>query len=108
MIFEIKKYKLNLAGREEPITLSMDFNAIYKLSKFYGNAYTIIGLFLSGDVDTIPKLIRCCAEEELTEEEIIKGLPLNYNTMNSISQMFDDLIQEEIIGETKEEVTEKN
>lgn len=107
MVFEIKKFKLDLAGREEPLTLSLDFNAISKLAKYYENAYVVIGKFIAGDMDVVPALIRCCADVELSEEEIKSNLPFNYKTMHAISEMFNDLIGSEIIGEI-EEVTEKN
>lgn len=107
MVFEIKKYKLELAGREEPITLSLDFKALHKLSKLYGNAYVIIGNFLSGDMGAAIPLIRCCADVELSEEEVEAGIPLNYSSMNAINNIFNELIGQELIGEV-EEVTEKN
>lgn len=107
MVFEIKKFKLELAGREEPITLSLDFKALHKLSKLYGNAYIIIGQFLSGDMGAAIPLIRCCADVELTEEEVEEGIPFNYATISSINEIFNDLIGNELIGEV-EEVTEKN
>jgi hypothetical protein len=107
MVFEIKKFKLELAGREEPITLSLDFKALRKISQLYGNAYLVISNFLGGDMAAVIPLIRCCADVELTEEEIEAGIPLNYTTMNAINQIFNDLIGEELIGEI-EEVAEKN
>lgn len=107
MVYEIKKFKLDLAGREEPITLSLDFKAISKLSKLYGNAYIIIGQFLSGDMSIAVPLIRCCADVELTEEEIEDGIPFNYRTMDAITTMFNDLIGDELLGNI-EETTEKN
>lgn len=107
MVYEIKKFKLDLSGREEPITLSLDFKALSKLSKLYGNAYLIIGQFLSGDMSVATAMIRCCADVDLTEEEIEEGIPFNFKTMNAISTMFNDLIGEELIGKI-EETTEKN
>lgn len=107
MVYEIKKFKLDLAGRETPITLSLDFKAIAKLSKLYGNAYLIIGQFLSGDMSVMVPLIRCCADVELEEREIEEGIPFNFNTMNAISEIFNDLIGEEVLGKV-EGTTEKN
>jgi hypothetical protein len=107
MINEIKKFKMSLVGRDEPITLSMDFKALMKLAKLYGNAYLVISQFLGGDMTQATALIRCCADVELTEEEVEQGIPFDYNTMNIISSIFNELIGNEIVGEVQE-VTEKN
>lgn len=107
MINEIKKFKMCLEGKEEPITLSLDFRALIRLTKLYGNAYLVISSFLSGDMGMAVALIRCCADVELTEEEIESGIALNYQTMETITTIFNDLIGSEIISKV-EEVTEKN
>lgn len=110
MINEIKKYKISLAGIEEKVTLSFDFKALIKMSKEYGNAYQIIGKFLQGDMSVVPALIRCTADVELTEEQIEEGLAFGFDTLETISEIFNNLINAEMIGQTSdvEEVTEKN
>lgn len=108
MINEIKKFKINLSGRKKPVTLSMDFKALTKMSKEYGNAFAIIGKFMGGDFSVASALIRCCADVELTEAEIEKGLALNYATMSLVSDIFNELVEGEIIGEPSEDEPEKN
>ena len=110
LVNEISEYKLFLQGREEPLVLRLDFKALIKMHKEYGNAFLLIYAFMeNNDLEVLPKIIRCMAQEDITEEEIIDNLLVNATSLETLSEIIIQLIDNELLKGSKFEVeVEKN
>lgn len=97
LVNEIKNYKIQLAGMEEEIELKLDFKALIKMHKEYGNAFLLIHSFVfENDLSKLPALIRCMADKELTEEEIQEKMVVNIKSIEVLSNIILDLLNEEV------------
>ena len=105
LVNEIKEYSVKLQGREEPLVLRLDFKALIKMHKVYKNAFLLIYDFVSNsNIETLPKLMCCMAQEEITEEEIINTMMVDYTTIDSLAKIINDLIGNEIIEGSEFEI----
>lgn len=105
LVNEISEYKLHLQGKEEPLILKLDFKALVKMHKEYGNAFLLIYAFTSNnDLEVLPKIIRCMAQEEITEEEITNNLLVNMSSLETMSDIILQLINDEVVQGSKFEV----
>ena len=105
LVNEISEYKLMLQGREEPLVLRLDFKALIKMHKEYGNAFLLIYAFTNNnDLEVLPKIIRCMAQEEISEEEIVDRLLVNLSSLETMAEIINKLIDDEILAGSKFEV----
>lgn len=102
LVNETKTYTLKIKG--EDINLRLDFNALIKMHKEYGNAFLLIHDFcFANDLSKLPCIIRCMADKELSEEDI-RNMMINVKTMDILSKITLDLLDEELIGTSEFEV----
>lgn len=105
LVNEIKEYTLKLQGREKPLTLRLDFRAIIKMHKIYKNAFLLIYDFVgNNNLENLPKLMSCMAQEEITAEEIENGLRVDFETVSVMAGIVNDLIGNEIVESSEFEV----
>ncbi len=105
LVNEIKEYSVKLQGRKEPLVLRLDFKALIKMHKVYKNAFLLIHDFVANsNIESLPKLMACMAQEEITEEEIINTLMVDYTAIDSLASIINDLIGNEIIEGSEFEV----
>jgi len=105
LVNEISEYKLHLQGREDPLVLRLDFKALVKMHKEYGNAFLLIYAFTANnDLEVLPKIIRCMAQEEITEEEITDNILVNMSSLETMSDIILQLINDEVAQGSKFEV----
>ena len=105
LVNEIKEYKVYLQGREEPLILRLDFKALIKMHKIYKNAFLLIHDFTANhNIETLPKLMACMATEEITAEELEEKLFVNYNAIDEMARIINELIIDEVIEGSEFEV----
>lgn len=105
LVNEIAEYQLKIQGREEPLVLRLDFKALVKMHKEYGNAFLLIYAFMkNNDLEVLPKLLRCMAQEEISEEEITNNLLINLTSLDTLSDIVLLLINDEVMEGSKFEV----
>ncbi|WP_238886418.1 hypothetical protein [Clostridium sp. YIM B02551] len=95
LVNEIKTYKINI--KEKEVELKLDFNALIKMHKFYGNAFLLIHEFtFKNNLEKLPAIIRCMADEEISEEEIKNQMAINIKSIEVLSNIILDLLNEEL------------
>lgn len=105
LVNEIKEYKVNIQGRKEPLVLRLDFEALIKMHKIYGNAFLLIYDFTANsNLENLPKLMCCMAKEEISEQEIKDKLLVNFSTIDTLASIVNNLIGAELIQESEFEV----
>lgn len=105
LVNEIKEYKIKLQGREKPLVLRMDFKALIKMHKVYKNAFLLIHDFIvNSNLENLPKLMSCMAQEEITAEQIENTLLVDFETISNMAGIVNDLIGTEIIENSEFEV----
>lgn len=103
LVNEIKTYKVKINGEE--IELKLDFNALIKMHKEYGNAFLLIYSYaFENDLEKLPAIIRCMANKEITEEEIKNSMMININSIETLSNITLDLLNQELNGVSEFEV----
>lgn len=103
LVNEIKTYKVKVNGEE--IELRLDFNALIKMHKEYGNAFLLIHAYaFEHDLEKLPAIIRCMANREISEEEIKNNMLININSIETLSNITLDLLNKELIGVSEFEV----
>lgn len=96
IVNEIKTYKINLKGKGE-IELKLDFNALIRMHKEYGNAFMLIHSFaFENDLSKLPAIIRCMADKEITEEEIRNNMAINIKSIETLADITLDILNEEL------------
>lgn len=92
---EIKIYKVKI--RNEEIELRLDFNALIKMHKEYGNAFLLIYQYaFENDLEKLPQIIRCMANKELTEEDVKNNMLINVSSIETLSNITLDLLNQEL------------
>lgn len=105
LVNEIKEYRVKLQGREEPLVLRMDFRSIVKMHKIYKNAFLLIHDFVvNSNLENLPKLMSCMAQEEITAEELENTLLVDFEAISVMAGIVNDLIGTEIIENSEFEV----
>lgn len=105
LVNEIKTYKVIICGQE--VELKLDFNALIKMHKEYGNAFLLVYEYVfQNDLEKLPQIIRCMANKEFTEEEIKNNMIINISSIEQLSNITLDLLNQELTNtsEFKEEV----
>lgn len=103
LVNEIKSYKINVKGEE--IELKLDFNALIKMHKEYGNAFLLIhGYAFENDFEKLPSLIRCMANKDISEEDIKNNMLININSISTLSNITLDLLNQELTDVSEFEV----
>lgn len=105
LVNEIKTYKVIICGQE--VELKLDFNALIKMHKEYGNAFLLVYEYVfRNDLEKLPQIIRCMANKEFTEEEIKNNMIINISSIEQLSNITLDLLNQELTNtsEFKEEV----
>lgn len=106
LVNEIKNYKIKLEGHEEEINLRLDFKAMIRMHKEYENAFILLHTMIyENDLEVLPKIIRCMADQEITEEEIIHHFEVNSKSLNVLAAIVNDLIVNEVATTSEFEVT---
>lgn len=105
LVNEIKEYKVKIQGREKPLVLRMDFKALIKMHKMYKNAFLLIYEFMDeSNLENLPKIMACMAQEEITAEEIERSLLIDFETVSTMAGIINNLIGSEIIQGSEFEV----
>ena len=105
LVNETKEYKVKIQGRPEPLVLRLDFKALIKMHKIYKNSFLLIYDFVSNsNLETLPKLMACMAQEEITAEEIEASLLVNFESISVLAGIVNDLIGNEVIEGSEFEV----
>lgn len=105
LVNEIKQYTIKLEGHEEEITLRLDFKAMIKMHKEYGNAFLLMNeMIYENNLEALPKIIRCMTDVEITEEEIINHFEVNSKTIDVLADIVNDLIVNEVASDSEFEV----
>ncbi|EOR20581.1 hypothetical protein A500_16360 [Clostridium sartagoforme AAU1] len=95
LVNEIKTYKIDIKGEE--IELKLDFNALIKMHKEYGNAFLLIHSFVfENDLEKMPAILRCMANKEISEEDIKNNMLINIKAIETLSNITLNLINEEL------------
>jgi len=95
LVNEIKTYKININGEE--IELKLDFNALIKMHKEYGNAFLLIYNYaFENDFEKLPAIIRCMANKEISEEDIKSNMMINIKAIETLSNITLDLLNQEL------------
>ena len=69
LVNEIKSYKIKI--KDEEIELKLDFNALIKMHKEYGNAFLLIYQYaFENNFEKLPAIIRCMANKDISEEDV--------------------------------------
>ena len=103
LVNEIKTYKVKINGEE--IELKLDFNALIKMHKEYGNAFLLIYSYVfENDLEKLPAIIRCMANKEISEEDIKNNMMININSIEALSNITLDLLNQELNGVSEFEV----
>lgn len=108
LVNEIKTYKVIIYGQE--VELKLDFNALIKMHKEYGNAFLLIYEYaFRNDLEKLPQIIRCMANKEFTEEEIKSNMLINISSIEILSNITLDLLNQELTNTSEfKEVVKKN
>lgn len=103
LVNEIKTYKIKINGEE--IELKLDFNALIKMHKEYGNAFLLIYSYaFENDFEKLPSIIRCMANKEISEEDIKNNMMINIHSVEVLSNITLDLLNQELTGVSEFEV----
>lgn len=103
LVNEIKTYKVKI-NREE-VELKLDFNALIKMHKEYGNAFLLIYSYVfENDFEKLPSIIRCMANKDISEEDIKNNMLININAIETLSNITLDLLNQELTGVSEFEV----
>ena len=95
LVNEIKTYKIQVNGEE--IELKLDFNALIKMHKRYGNAFLLIHSYaFENDLEKLPAILSCMADKEITEEEIMNYMTVNVSSITTLSNITLDLLNAEL------------
>lgn len=95
LVNEIKTYKIKI--KEEEIELKLDFNALIKMHKEYGNAFLLIYSYVfENDFEKLPAILRCMANKEISEEEIKNNMLINIKAIETLSNITLDLLNQEL------------
>ena len=95
LVNEIKTYKVIICGQE--VELKLDFNALIKMHKEYGNAFLLVYEYVfQNDLEKLPQIIRCMANKEFTEEEIKNNMIINISSIEQLSNITLDLLNQEL------------
>lgn len=108
LVNEIKTYKIIICGQE--VELKLDFNALIKMHKEYGNAFLLVYEYaFQNDLEKLPQIIRCMANKEFTEEEIKSNMLINISSIETLSNITLDLLNQELTNTSEfKEVVKKN
>lgn len=102
LVNEVKQYKAKIEGIEEEVTFRLDFKALIKMHKEYGNAFILIyALTSNNDLSVLPKIVRCMADVELTEEQIINSFEINHQNVTMLAGITNDLINKELMSDSE-------
>ena len=105
LVNEIKEYKVKLQGREKPLILRLDFKAIVKMHKIYKNAFLLIYDFIgNNNLENLPKLMACMAQEEITAEEIENNLLVDFDAVSEMAGIVNNLVGNEVVESSEFEV----
>ena len=77
------------------------------MHKEYGNAFLLVYEYVfQNDLEKLPQIIRCMANKEFTEEEIKNNMIINISSIEQLSNITLDLLNQELTNtsEFKEEV----
>lgn len=103
LVNEIKTYKVKI--NDEEIELKLDFNALIKMHKEYGNAFLLIYQYaFEHDLEKLPEIIRCMANKEISVEDIKNNMMINMNSIEVLSRITNDLLDQELNGVSEFEV----
>lgn len=103
LVNEIKTYKINIKGEE--VELRLDFNALIKMHKEYGNAFLLIYQYaFENDFGKLPAIIRCMANKDISEEDIKNNMMVNIKAVETLSNITLDLLNQELVGVSEFEV----
>ena len=103
LVNEIKTYKINVKGEE--VELRLDFNALIKMHKEYGNAFLLIYQYaFENDFEKLPAIIRCMANKDISEEDIKVNMMVNIKAVETLSNITLDLLNQELVGVSEFEV----
>lgn len=92
---EIKTYKVKI--NDEEVELRLDFNALIKMHKEYGNAFLLIYSYaFENDLEKLPAIIRCMANVEISEEDIKNNMMINIKAIETLSNITLDLLNQEL------------
>lgn len=106
LVNEIKEYRVKIQGRPEPLVLRLDFKALVKMHKVYKNAFLLIYDFVANsNLEALPKLMACMAQEEITAEEIEENILVDFESVSIISGIVNDLIGREMTEVSEFEVS---
>lgn len=95
LVNEIKTYKIKIKGEE--IELKLDFNALIKMHKEYGNAFLLIYQYaFENDFEKLPSIIRCMANKEISEDDIKNNMLINIKVIETLSNITLDLLNQEL------------
>ena len=103
LVNEIKTYKVKISGEE--VELKLDFNALIKMHKEYGNAFLLIYQYaFENDFGKLPAIIRCMANKDISEEDIKVNMMVNIKAVETLSNITLDLLNQELVGVSEFEV----
>ena len=103
LVNEIKTYKIKI--KNEEIELKLDFNALIKMHKEYGNAFLLIYSYaFENDFEKLPSIIRCMANKDISEEDIKNNMMINIKAIETLSNITLDLLNQEITDVSEFEV----
>lgn len=103
LVNEIKSYKIKI--KDEEIELKLDFNALIKMHKEYGNAFLLIYSYaFENNFEKLPAIIRCMANKDITEEDVKNMMVININSIATLSNITLDLLNQELTGVSEFEV----
>ena len=103
LVNEIKTYKVKIKGEE--IELKLDFNALIKMHKEYGNSFLLIYQYaFENDFEKLPSILRCMANKDISEDEIRNNMLVNIKSIEVLSNITLDLLNQELSGVSEFEV----
>lgn len=103
LVNEIKTYKINVKGEE--VELRLDFNALIRMHKEYGNAFLLIYQYaFENDFGKLPAIIKCMANTDISEEDIKNNMMVNIKAVETLSNITLDLLNQELAGVSEFEV----
>lgn len=103
LVNEIKTYKINVKGEE--VELRLDFNALIRMHKEYGNAFLLIYQYaFENDFGKLPAIIKCMANKDISEEDIKNNMMVNIKAVETLSNITLDLLNQELVGVSEFEV----
>ena len=67
------------------------------INKEYGNAFLLIYSYaFENDLEKLPAIIRCMANKEISEEDIKNNMMININSIETLSNITLDLLNQEL------------